>query len=422
MKIVSKTTQEAYTTGLQASMSQSALLIECTFAFGKEFERGESSEAARYGSAFHQLKAAGIVNKVRAIDKRPLLAVSPREVANRYGLLGAVEELETHVAAAMETLFAWFGKNEFRIDFEAVRKKGLLVVEQAVALLPGKSGRTIAPHDAEHRYRGLSPGEQPGTLDVAIVPNQRQRRTTPVLVMDHKTGEEDFSRPLDKAQLLSLAAATMRWTGAEEAIVAVPHSRRRGLPKVYADKVKLKELKNYETRVATALGRINDGSMRPGPWCARCPARDICPAQDARLIESASGILTGLTAAGGALSKEGLTANDVTFARVPAEGLSKEKKLGLLYEIAKKSEIMAARVRAEIKAAIVESGGSLLPVTPSHEYLIVREYEKESLSKSSVLEAYGKMAGERMLEKFRKDGAIKKSRVAQLWPEKERGR
>jgi len=79
-------------------------------------------------------------------------------------------------------------------------------------------------------------------------------------------------------------------------------------------------------------------------------------------------------------------------------------------------------VRAEIKSEIIASKGAVMPETPSGEYLVVREYVKESLSKTSVTEAYGKIQGERMLNKLREAGAIKKTTVQQLWPEKERGR
>ena len=79
-------------------------------------------------------------------------------------------------------------------------------------------------------------------------------------------------------------------------------------------------------------------------------------------------------------------------------------------------------MRAEIKAEILNSNGAVLPQTPQGNYLVVRTYEKESLGKSSIIEAYGKIAGERVIAKLRRDGAITKSTVQQLWPEKERGR
>ncbi len=408
--------KEAYGTGLQPSMSWSAQILECSFAFGKELDRGEASEAARYGSAFHELAASRTTN-----DKRPL---SARVAATRWGVGSHHAELKEHAAVAYGVLTQWLKRNEFHIDFDAIRKKGALLIEHAIALRPGVSGRAIAPHDEEHRYHGLELGEQPGTLDLAVIPHKRDIRKLPILVYDWKTGEEDFSQPLEKAQLLSLAAGTMRWVGADEAIVAVGHARRRGMPKVYADRVKLSELGEYERRIGAALAKIGDGSMRPGPWCdwyGGCPARSVCPARDAELLARAGDVLTGLTAAGGALSKDGLTANDVSIVHAGRQ-LSQERKLGLLYDVVRKAEALAGRARAEIKNAILASNGMLLPETPNGEYLTIREYEKENLSKSSVVEAYGKIAGERLLKKFRRDGAIRTSKVVQLWPEKDRGR
>ena len=417
--------EEAYLTGMQPSMSWSNLLLECSFLFAQEIDRGPAGEPARYGSGFHEILAGSLTNAFRKRDGRgPLKVKSPQEVALKWGMPDKHEEMREHAAAGHDYLLKWLSKNEFRIDFEPIRKKGVLFLESALALKPLESARTIAPHDENHRYRGLVTGEQPGTLDLSIVPSERDRKKLPVLVEDHKTGEEDFSRPLDKPQLLSLAAATMRMSGATEAVVAVLHARRRGMPKVYADKVKLSELKSYETRIATSLARIGDGSMRPGPHCDRCPAKTICPARDADLLNTAGEVLIGLTAAGGALSIDGLTANDVTLVKIPqgAGGLARDKRLGVLYDVVRKAEALAKRIRSELRDEIIASKGAILPETPQGEYLIVREYEKENLSKDGILKAYGKIAGERMLTKLREDGAITRSKVQQLWPEKERGR
>ena len=407
---------------IQPSMSYNWLLLECQYLFGKDAERGPSSEASRYGSAWHQLEAGRLLDSFHT-GPIPIKRPSLKQIAKKWDVADKQDELKAHVAAGHAELTRWLSHNEFRIDFDQIRKKGTLLIETAVALQPLKSGRFIPPHDEGHRYHGLREGEQPGTLDLAIVPAKRDLKKLPIFVEDHKTGDaEDFSRPLDKPQLLSLAAATMRAVGSEEAIIAVLHARRRGMPKVYADKVKLSELRSYETKVQTALGRIGDGSMRPGPWCPRCPAKTICPARDADLLGSAGDVLTGLTAAGGALSLEGLAANEVSLIKVPASSISRDKKLGILYDIARKAEALAARVRTEIKEEILGSNGAVLPETPTGEYLVVREYEKESLGKSSIIEAYGKIAGERVIAKLRRDGAISKTTVQQLWPEKDRGR
>jgi len=418
---------EAYATGYQPSMSNSAQLIECSYAYGQEFERRVSSEPARYGSSFHELLAHRVTAHVRA----PLKTVVPnaKTIAARWGEDIKPDEVDDAVRAALPILMGWLKKNEFRIDFDAMRKKGLFLLETAVALKPLISGRSISSHDGEHRYHSLVQGELPGTLDLAIIPEVVKAKSKPVvkgpvLVLDHKTGEEDFSKPLEKAQLLSLGAAVMRWVGATEAIIGVLHARRRGMPKVYAEHVKLKDLAQYEGRLQTGLARIGDGSMRPGPWCKHCEARSICPAKDAELLQTAGDILTGLTAAGGALSVQGLTANDVVLAKVPTT-LTRERKLGMLYSVVRKAENVAKRARVEIKAEILAAatlGQVLMPETLENEYLVIREYDQENLSKKGITDAYGKIKGEKMLQKFRDDGAITTTHVQQLYPEKERGR
>lgn len=394
-------------------MSWHWLLIECPFAFSATFEPRVAGEPARYGSAFHDIEARALT------EQREPRATWIAPVADKWGVGQYTPDLFKHTIAGWNTLTDWLrGRNPFNINFYA--NGNTHIIEKAIALTPGVSARWIEPHDADHVYHGLEAGEQPGTLDLAVIPPKRLLRKQPVLVEDHKTGEEDFSRPLDKAQLLSLAAAVMRVTGATEAIVAVLHARRWGLPKVYADRVKLSELGNYEKRLTTSIARIGDGSMRPGPWCGRCPARDVCPAKDSELLTRAGDVLTGLTAAGGALSNGGVTGKDLAIRSKAV--MSVEKKMGLLYSVVKKAEIMAGRARDEIKKAIIASGGRLVPETPDGEVLIVREYEKENLSKSGVIEAYGKTKGEKMLSRLRADGAITKTKVQQLWPDKGRGR
>ena len=387
-------------------MSWSWLLIECAYSFAQSFDRVEAGEPARYGSAFHEIAAADL-------DNRPLLPKAMHTVASKWEVTEHFDELVEHTALSLRTLKGWLQKNEFRVQWKL--NTGGRHVEVAVALDPLQGARFIQGHNAAHVYDDITDTEQPGTLDLAL-----SHVKTPLLVIDHKTGEEDFRHPLDKAQLLSLAAAMMRITRRKEAIVGALWARRRGMPKVYAEKVRLSELSSYERRVKKGLAQVGDGSLRPGPWCQRCPARYACPAKDADLLARAGDVLTGLTAAGGALSKQGLTANDVTLVKVPPGGLSVERRLGHLYDVVRKGEALAERARAEIKAAIIESNGTLLPVTKEGKYLTVRTFEKESLGKKSIIDAYGKIKGERLIAKLRKDGAINKSRVEQLWPETDR--
>jgi hypothetical protein len=335
-----------------------------------------------------------------------------KAVSLRWGLTEGRGELEEHVAAAHDVLTAWLdGANEYRHTFTGTR-----YVEQAIALTPLECAWATPPHDDEHRYIA-DPEEIPGTADLIIAPNGPEDW---LLIEDHKTGDGDFSKPIDHPQLLTLALAAMRWTGIDRAVVAVLHARRRGLPKVYADQVTLKGLAGYETRLAGALARIGDGSMRPGRHCTEmyCPARSVCPARDSELLARAGDVLTGLTAAGGALSAQGLTANDVVVHRGGDVGLAPSRKLGLLYDVVRKAEALAARSRVELRSAI--EAGAL--VETSDGVLTLRSQERESLSKTSVVEAYGKLEGARVLDKLRQDGAVKVSQVRSLSVEKERGR
>lgn len=403
------TPPEGHAFGLQPSMSWTAQLLQCSFAFGKDVRR-EPGEPALWGSAWHELQAE--VLRSRALD-----ALSPQRVASvtkRWGV--APEGMADHVANAYAELNKWLGRNQFKIDFRKL-KRGTLI-EKAVALFPLTAGRQLPPHDDDHRYHGLLQHEQPGTLDYAEIPASKK---ISLLLLDHKTGEEDFSKPLEKPQLLSLAAAVMRWLKRDRAIVGVLHARRRGMPRVYAEEVTLQELSGHESGLAQALARIGDGSMKPGPWCGWCPAGSmgVCPGRDGHLIEKAGDLLTGLTAAGGALSKEGLAANDVVVARGGLR-LSPEKKAGLLYDILRRGEALAARARVELKKEILASGGQFAP--ECHDgYLTVRSYSKETLSKKGIEKAYGKLEAERILSKLKRDGAMTESTVEQLWVEKERG-
>lgn len=398
--------KEAYASGLQPSASRAEILSNCAFAFGKDVDE-TASEPARYGSAWHEIQASLILGK-------KVSSTAYAKAAARWGVSAALAELVPHVKAGFDTLSQWLRSNEYRLDFT---KSSKTIVEKAVALRPLVAGREIEPHDEDHRYHGLVEGELPGTLDYLSEGLNR-----PLVMLDHKTGMEDFSRPDEKHQLLALGAAVMRWRGAKEMILGVLHAPRRGMPKVYSEKVKLSELKDFETKLGQGLSRIGDGSMRPGPWCKWCPARSICPAQDAELLSKADDVLTGLTAAGGALSTQGVSANDVSIVKVkPILGLSRERQLGHLYDVIRLGQRMIERCRDEIKKEII-ANPTLLPPTAEGEYLIIREFEKESLGKSSIVAALGKVAGERMIEKLRQAGAIKKTKVQQLWPEKERGR
>lgn len=383
-----------------ASASLSWLLLECSFPWDKDAGRDGGSEAASYGSAFHAMLA----HLLRGSKLTPKIIL---KIAEKHGVKRAADELKTHVMASHVFFTQWLrGRNEFNQKWDVKHA----LIEQAVGLQPLKGGRIIDPHDEEHRYLNLRPGELPGTLDYA-------NKGKLLLVIDHKTGEEDFSEPTAKPQLLTLAIAMMRLTKRTECAVGVLHARRRGLPKIYIERVQLHELEPFEQRLAQAILRIGDGSMRPGKWCERCPMQSGCPARDAKLLERAGGVLGELTQVGGVIVENRATSLvPQALARMTAE-----QRDGILYEIARLAENMSDRIRHELRAKILDNPG-YLPELRAGGYLVIREYDRENISKSSVLEALGRVAGEKELTRLRAAGAITKKKVVQLHMEKERGR
>jgi hypothetical protein len=253
------------------------------------------------------------------------------------------------------------------------------------------------------------------TADLVIVPPKGSRK--PILVIDHKTGQEDFSEPLKKPQLLSLArAALVANIGHGRGVIAgVLAARRRGMATVYADVVPRALLDEHTGKVFRAVSRIGDGYMRPGPWCLteRCPAANQCPARDADLLSKAGGLLVSLAEAA-----QTDTARVDLATLPPAPACSRGKKLGNLYAIVRQAERLADASRRELRNEVLAGA---LPEMPDGGYLIVRKYPRENLSKASVLRAYGKLAGEKLLTKLRRDGAVEVTEVSALHVEGEKG-
>lgn len=392
-------------------MSRSEILIECSYAFSREVPAEERSEAANYGSAFHAGLATLIAGTPRLATREVLALVRKWDLADHVA-----EELQETIPAAHAELRRWLASNEFKIDFSRVH----LHTERSLALAPLRGSRTIAPPDEDHVYRAVRPGELPGTADVDGYENKHDV----VLVLDHKTGEEDFSRPLEKAQLLSLAAAAVRLPRPRgttqsprrlpDVILGALHARRRGLPKVYAERIRAEELRPHEVRLKAGLEDIGSGRLRPGPQCDRCPGQAICPARGGQLTERGVDVLRGLVGAANPMGAV-LPANGQEN---PTGSLSRAARLGRLYDALTAAEKMAAQGRKEIRREIEMTG--IMPETAKG-YLRLISYRRESVSKNSILQAYGKLKGERMLSQLRKDGAMNVTEGKQLDVEKERG-
>ena len=263
---------------LQPSASRSSILLECSFPFSIEVEPEEAGEPARYGTSFHSLLAWLLLNKGKkeGYERQVDLAV----VAGRLPPSSS-RDLPGHARSSYGLLAGWLkGKNPWGRDF--LREK--LEVEKSYALGLGKKPtvRNIRNPTAEgHVYEDLLPGEISGTADLVLGP----------LVIDHKTGSsETFDDPSQKPQLKTLALVPFL-RGEKRPIAGVLHASRRGLPVIHADEVEVGELKKHARTLGEKLSRIGDGSLRPGPWCGRCPAREVCPAQHGDLLKRSSEIV-----------------------------------------------------------------------------------------------------------------------------------
>jgi PD-(D/E)XK nuclease superfamily len=403
---------------LQPSASRTALLLECSYPFGKPISSTltNNRDAADYGSAFHALMAWVIDNDWRLPSKEHVQAA-----IKEWGLREHTkEELEEHIADGSSTLSRWLlGRNPFKVDFLA---KGSRVLVETSFALSSKTAMEIRPptHD-EHVYEDLPGGWLAGTSDLIVLPPRRSK--APLLIIDHKTGQEDFSEPLKKPQLLTLARmAMLTYTGGKPpaggVVVGILHARRRGMSMVYADPVEQTTLGEHSRRVFLQLARVGDGTMRPGPWCIRemCPTVGVCPARDAELLNKAGTVL----AAVGPLMLNGAKVEAVLpepFKEKDSQ-LTRARKLGMLYAVVQQAEKVAEAARREIRTEVLAGA---LPELPGGGFLVVRSHEREGLSKSSVTAAYGAVAADKLFKKLRRDGAMPKTTVERLWVEKERG-
>jgi hypothetical protein len=383
------------------SASATALLFQCARPFGGGviIDRGESSEAAKYGLAWHAVAAWAL--GLAVLPTMPQLAPVLEKAAADFGVSHLVQELEAHLFAALPKLFAWLDtlavKDGDRIEILVEKSFALDVVTGAV--------REIENPTIEDHVYTTRPGEIPGTLDVAVLVWGPVRpggldQIKHVYIADHKTGEGDFSRPDRVPQILTLALMLYgflkpRWGRRAPKITAgVFHAFRRGIAKMYTDEVSLAELKKHHAALKLAYGRIGDGTMRPGALCQHCPARSGCPAGDSELLVKAEALIKSSNIVGSQLL---LTSND--------QMISKDKKLGLLYEVIKNGEELIRRSREQIRTEIE---GGALPEMSDGRVLKLVERQVERLSKKDFVTTYGKLAAERMFDKWRKEGAVSK--------------
>jgi hypothetical protein len=298
---------------LTPTMSNASLLLACPWPWGrivstqpldqvKEHEAGfahmpeqavwsapkiisetgnalSESPEANYGSAIHEVLAARIVSppkKLKIVD-----------VAAKWDIED-VNALKAHALEAVETFIKWASKkNPWGVN---LTERASIRTEMSIAYNVEKNTARLAanPTADTHEYKGIEPGELPGTSDVVfdeIETNARLKDGVPdVIVIDHKTGD-GWNMPLQNAQLKSLALANVVRIGAKTAAIGIFHTPVENVSTMYIDEIDRAEIKEFRGQLRDAWRRIGDGSLRPGPHCSQCPAISICPAQANAIVQ-----------------------------------------------------------------------------------------------------------------------------------------
>jgi hypothetical protein len=352
--------------GAQVTASRVHQLLKCARPFDPdvELEEDDPGEPARYGSAAHELMdiivQSGSLDLEDAVNAVTKWALPP----------GLAKELLVHVQDAAHTLQKWLIK-----DNPWGEKFSLVDTEVHLAWNPatGKA-RGVAFDEETHHYE-LLPGEIGGTYDLLVKSKNR------TVVLDYKTGDYGvFHEPARYPQMRTLALMT----GATS--VAILHTPRGGVPPVvYADDIVADDEQDFLKQLRAAMARIGDGSLTPGKeQCKYC--RAICIAKNASLVEDASKSVAMVLGSPGGLSPR--SAED----------------LGRFHMMLGDLKRLADAARADLKARVL--AGEVIE-RPDGKVLVIEEREYETVSKSSIVDAMGKVGGEKLITALRKKGCLK---------------
>lgn len=381
---------------LSITASQSARLLQCGWWADKEVEGvGEAGEATRYGSAFHQ----AIAELLRG-NEYPAYA----EILEGWRLPASLlEEFTYHVGVSFVALEGWLEDNPWQTNWLQNNKE----IEQSYFLNPLTFEVGKCELDEEGHIYNAPAGTIPGTLDlycegkwiaekgqvienqihsdelgsVVIYQGNSPPKKQPSLLLDHKTGSaEDFSQPLSKPQLLTLAAMK-KMRGRD--VIAVLHAPRGGKPIIYAEELPPYFLESYLGELSHAYKRIGDGSMRPGPECKYCPAKSICPAKQGEWQLNAARIVE---AAGGAIELARKREGEITL-----------EKRGQLQALASEAIRLANAIKADNRKFVGDNPG-LVVKTPDGRALQLVPQETERFSK--------KRCSKEELQALRDSGAL----------------
>lgn len=366
------------------SASRAALLLQCSRPFDSTLQLPSDppGEPARWGSAWHEVGAHVLRLQDPKMPRTKELHRLAAKAAKHYDVEGGTDELLAHFTQNFPEMLRHY----------ALWKPTKKEIEVSLAYDPfSDTARRIAPPTEDDHHYECSEREHPMTVDWAF-------DTAKYLIIgDHKTGMGDFSKPWELAQLRSLALGFRAlYRSKKPILVAVNHAFRRGIAKVYYDELSTEDMTKHREGLKEGISRIGDGSLRPGRECAGCPARGLCPAGDSGLLDRADALLRGTNVLGSSLV---LTSNDQT-------DLTRERRLGLLYETIEAGVALASRAREAIKDEIRNQ--SVLPELSDGRRLVIKTRSVERLSKKAYVDVYGKLGAERVFSRLRKDGVLMK--------------
>lgn len=368
----------------------------------------EHVEGSSYGTAFHALQAA------------------PRskwaELAST--LWPHAEELLAHAVKARSALIQWLLRDNFLGTPLGVRAVGTKItwihppkVEYSMVFnLEHARARLCAPPTKEeHVYIDQKEKEIAGTADIIIVDDVQKV----LVVLDWKTGFAERLNLFDNDQIktLLLMASTCdslvgkfspsEWTFIGGIILAHAGATEEHSVRVHAAQIPYDLLIEHLENLRSAQSRVGFGYLRPcvkdAPvnYCRWCPAREICPAQQGATILDARELL-------GAATQE--------ITRQSSPKLSKDKRLreiGRVHQLRTLLHSLERPIIDETLDAVREQGDGVIE-RPDGRVLVLRTYQRESLSKSSIIRALGQQKGEQMLHSLREQGCFDESAVEQV--------
>lgn len=400
--------------GWQPSASKTEILLLCPRPFDPALEEPEDmpGEPALYGSAFHRIMAVCLASPgtLEAHNKYSKLV---DKTVREFEIKDCASELAAHVKSSAKVFLNWLKREKLEVT----------VIEKAYAVLTMLNGewvsRIIPPHNDDHVYK-VAPGELPGTIDVLAMSKDKRR----AVVIDHKTGffeswiaqDENvhFALPKTVPQLRTLGLAVGGVLPRKTALeVGIFHADRKSLPVVYAEPFQADEQLLHAKAIAASFDLIGRGLFRPGAHCKRCPARVGCPGRSADLLVESAEVLVG---AANRLALEPI--DPKALMALPTGDLSPgelEGRAGALYDMLKRFRELEKTATAELRR-LVKAGAVI--ETRDGKALTIREQTYETLSKKSVLDALGKVAGEKELARLRKKGLIKEQTREMLIAEK----